>query len=126
MTADVQTGPAHTAPPGTATRWHDVCGYDDLLPERGACALVEGIQVALFRTFDGELFALSNYDPFSRAYVIARGILGTRGGVPTVASPMYKEVFDLRTGQCLDDPQVSLRTFAVRRTPGGRVEVALS
>ncbi|REF00228.1 nitrite reductase small subunit NirD [Thermomonospora umbrina] len=126
MTADVQTGPAHTAPSRTATRWHDVCGLDDLMPERGACALIEGVQVAIFRTFDGELFALSNYDPFSGAYVIARGILGTRGGVPTVASPMFKDVFDLRTGQALDDADVALRSFEVRLTPQDRVEVALS
>lgn len=112
----------------TATRWVDVCGYADLMPERGACALIEGRQVAVFRAYDGELFALSNFDPFSGAYVMARGILGTRGGEPTVASPMYKQVFDLRTGRCLDQPEVSLRTFAIRRTrsaSGDRVEVAL-
>jgi nitrite reductase (NADH) small subunit len=39
---------------------------------------------------------------------------------------MYKQVFDLRTGRCLDDAEVALPTFRVRRTPGGRVEVALS
>ena len=30
------------------------------------------------------------------------GSSGSRGEIPTVASPMYKQVFDLRTGQCLD------------------------
>jgi nitrite reductase (NADH) small subunit len=104
--------------------WIDVCGYDDLIPERGAAALVGGHQVAVFRTFEGELYALSNRDPFSGAYVLARGILGTRGPVPTVASPMYKQVFDLRTGQCLDDPQQVVPVFRIRRTRAGRVEVA--
>ncbi|GAA3937245.1 nitrite reductase small subunit NirD [Actinomadura viridis] len=108
------------------TRWHDICPFTTLMPERGACAMVEGVQVALFLTFEGELFATSNLDPFSGAYVISRGILGTRGGAPTVASPMFKQVFDLRTGACLDDPDVTLRTFPVRRNPDtGRVEVAL-
>jgi nitrite reductase (NADH) small subunit len=111
---------------GAPARWHDICSYADLMPERGACAMVEGVQVAIFRTFDGDLYALSNLDPFSGAYVISRGILGTRGGAPTVASPMFKQVFDLRTGSCLDDPQVALPAFAVRRVPStGRVEVAL-
>lgn len=122
------TSPASTMVMETTTRWVEVCGYTDLLPERGACALVGEHQVAIFRTFDGELFAVQNYDPFSGAYVMARGILGTRGGVPTVASPMFKQVFDLRTGQCLDDPQVSLRTYEIRSAPalqGDRVEVAL-
>jgi len=114
-----------TAPVLPAARWFDVCAYGDLLPERGACAMVDGVQVAIFRTYGGELFALSNFDPYSDAYVISRGILGTRGGAPTVASPMYKQVFDLHTGVCLDEPQVALPTFRVRRTGADRVEVAV-
>lgn len=106
-------------------RWTPVCGYDDLIPERGACALIDGVQVAVFRDFDGRLFAVTNLDPFSGAQVMARGILGSRGGSPTVASPMYKQVFDLVDGRCLDDPAVRLRTFPIRRTSDGRVEVAL-
>jgi nitrite reductase (NADH) small subunit len=104
--------------------WVDVCDYDDLIPERGVAALIHGRQVAVFRTFDGALYALSNRDPFSGAYVMARGILGTRGGAPTVASPMYKQVFDLSTGQCLDDPRHAVPVFVIRRTGAGRVEVA--
>ncbi|MFI0352050.1 nitrite reductase small subunit NirD [Actinomadura sp. 9N407] len=111
---------------GTSLRWYDICPYAELTPERGACAMVEGVQVAIFRTFEGELFATSNLDPFSGAQVLSRGILGTRGGAPTVASPMFKQVFDLRTGSCLDEPGVALATFAIRRNPAGdRVEVAL-
>lgn len=105
------------------TRWFSVCAYDDLPPERGVCALVEGQQVALFRTYDGRLYALSNHDPYSGAYVLARGIVGSRAGVPTVASPMYKQVFDLTTGRCLDDPAVGAATYRVR-VHGTRVEVA--
>lgn len=102
--------------------WTAVCRYDDLLPERGVCALVDGQQVAVFRTYDGELYALSNYDPFGKAFVLSRGIVGTRGGVPTVASPLYKHVFDLRTGRCLEDPTVTVPVVAVRRR-GDVVEV---
>jgi len=102
--------------------WVDVCSYTDLLPDRGACALVGDRQVAVFRTYEGELYALSNLDPFSGAYVLSRGILGTRNGVPTVASPMYKQVFDLTTGLCLDDPAESVPTFSIRLN-GDRVEV---
>lgn len=102
--------------------WVDVCSYTDLLPERGVCALVGGRQVAIFRTFEGELYALSNFDPFSNAYVLSRGIVGSRHGVPTVASPMYKQVFDLATGVCLDDPETSVAVFPIRLN-GDRVEV---
>lgn len=90
-----------------------VCGYDALLPERGVAALLGEVQIALFRTHDGEVFAIGNQDPFSRANVMSRGIVGSRGDVPTVASPMFKQVFDLRTGVCLDDPEVSVPVYRV-------------
>lgn len=105
--------------------WQDVCAFDDLLPDRGACALVDGHQVALFRVSPtDDLFALSNHDPFSGANVMSRGIVGSRGDVVKVASPMYKQSFDLRTGVCLDDPTVSLPVYVVRAREG-RVEVAV-
>ncbi|HEX2300193.1 MAG TPA: nitrite reductase small subunit NirD [Pseudonocardiaceae bacterium] len=74
--------------------------------------------VALFRTHDGTLYALSNVDPFSHASVLSRGIVGDRGGRATVASPVYKQVFELATGVCLDDPTISVQTFAVRVVDG--------
>ena len=83
-------------------RWVRVCDIDDLTVERGCAALVRGEQVALVRTITGDVFAVAHTDPFSGANVIARGIVGTRGGVPTITSPMYKQVFDLRNGRCLD------------------------
>lgn len=98
--------------------WVTVCRYDDLLPERGVAALVAGHQVALFRTFDGVLHALDNRDPFSGAYVLSRGIVGTHGDVPTVASPIFKQRFDLRTGRSLTDPDVSVPTHRVRCVDG--------
>jgi len=57
--------------------WRPVCRADQVPVERGICALVDGQQVALFRTADGELFALSNQDPFSGAMVLSRGIVGS-------------------------------------------------
>jgi nitrite reductase (NADH) small subunit len=82
--------------------WERVCLLRDLLVERGAAALVGGVQVALFRLPDDTVRAVQQRDPFSGANVMSRGIVGTRGGVPTVAGPMYKQVFDLATGRCLD------------------------
>lgn len=97
-------------------RWLPVCAVADLEVERGRAALIEGTQVALFLLHDGRVHAVSNLDPYSGAHVISRGIVGTREDVPTVASPMYKQVFDLRTGACLDtqgkDP-LTLRVWPV-------------
>lgn len=98
--------------------WTPVCRYDDLEPERGVAALLGDEQVALFRTFDGSLYAIGNQDPFSGAFVLSRGIVGTRGEIPTVASPLHKQVFDLRTGVCLDDTTAAVRKYAVRERDG--------
>lgn len=103
-------------------QWTAVCRYDDLVPERGVAALLDGVGVAVFRTHDGALYALSNLDPFSGASVLSRGIVGDREGRPTVASPIYKQVFELATGLCLDDRSVTVATF-LTRVRNGVVEV---
>ena len=50
--------------------------------------------------------------------MLSRGIVGTRGDIPTVASPLHKQVFDLRTGSCLDDETAAAGVFAVRVRDG--------
>ena len=104
--------------------WVAVCRASDLSVERGACALVEGVQVALFRWADGTVYAISNFDPFSGAFVLSRGIVGDRDGMPKVASPIYKESFDLATGRCLDDLSVVVPVYPTRIVDG-RLEVGL-
>ena len=125
MTAAI-TPESHTLP---RLDWVEVCALDDLPRERGAAALVGGHQVALFRTFDDAVYAVQQLDPYSGAYVVSRGIVGTRGGVPTVASPMYKQVVDLRTGACLDGvgrEPVALATWPVEVREGAvHVRVAV-
>ena len=99
--------------------WVDVCPLTTLIPGRGVCALVGPWQVAVFRVGPGpDVYALSNYDPFSRANVLSRGIVGSKGDRLKVASPVYKQGFDLETGQCLDDPTVFVPTFAARVCDG--------
>lgn len=120
-TGAARAGAAGAGAVGTPAGWTRICRVDDLLVERGAAALVGDRQIALFRTFDGRLFATDQIDPYSGAAVLSRGIVGDRAGVPTVASPMYKQVFDLRTGACLDtqgkDP-LGVRVHPVAVTDG--------
>ncbi|GAB2670795.1 nitrite reductase small subunit NirD [Saccharopolyspora gloriosae] len=97
------------------TTWHPICPWEALAPACGVPALLAAEPVALFRTHDDELYAVGNVDPFCGAGVMSRGIVGDRAGEPTVASPMLKQVFSLRTGECLDDPAARLPTFPVRR-----------
>ncbi|MGY6655945.1 nitrite reductase small subunit NirD [Amycolatopsis sp. TRM77291] len=106
--------------------WTAVCAAGAVPEWSGVAALLEGgTQVAIFRLPGDRWYALSNMDPISGAAVLSRGIVGDAGGVPVVASPVYKERFDLRTGACLDAEGVSIAAYPVRVTEGV-VEVEFS
>jgi nitrite reductase (NADH) small subunit len=104
--------------PAPAPAWTAVCAVPDLQPERGVAVLVGDTQVAVFRAANGDLHALGNRDPFTGAFVLSRGIVGSRGSVPTVASPLHKQVFDLRTGRCLDEAAVTVPVYGARDRDG--------
>jgi nitrite reductase (NADH) small subunit len=103
--------------------WTPVCEIDDIVPDTGVCALIAGRQIAIVRVGEGDqVYAIDNFDPFSNAFVISRGIVGDKGGVPKIASPIFKQNFSLLTGQCLDKPAVTIPVYAAR-VRDGRVEV---
>ncbi|MBS0427974.1 MAG: nitrite reductase small subunit NirD [Proteobacteria bacterium] len=108
----------------TATGWTPVCRVDDILPDTGVCARVQGRHVAVFRVGAERLYAIDNVDPKSGASVLSRGLVGNLGERIVVASPLYKNHFDLATGECLEAAEHSVRAHAVR-TDGGRVLVSL-
>lgn len=90
----------------------DICSITDLLEDAGIAALIDEEQIALFYVKKTEqIFALSNYDPFSEANVMSRGIIGSIGDDLVVASPIYKQHFKLATGQCVEDESVSIHSY---------------
>lgn len=114
-----------------------ICNLNDIIPDGGVCALIEGKQVAVFRTKDNQLFAIDNFDPFSNANVLSRGLIGgtvintelengnlEQQEIIYVASPIYKQRFDLATGQCLEDDTVKLDSYEVN-LEGNQVMVSL-
>ena len=106
-------------------QWNAVCTVKDILPNTGVCALLEGRHVAVFRVGETQFFAIDNVDPKSGASVLARGLVGSLGDRVVVASPLYKNHFDLATGECLEAPEQSVQAHAVR-SQAGRVFVALN
>jgi nitrite reductase (NADH) small subunit len=106
-------------------RWTAVCALDDIPVACGICALIDGRQIAIVRLADDRVFALDNFDPFSKAFVIARGLVGDAGARPKIASPIYKQTFDLETGACLDKPEVRIPTHPCR-VEHGLVHVAVA
>jgi NAD(P)H-dependent nitrite reductase small subunit len=101
-------------PPVLMGEWVAVCKLADIVPDTGVCALVHGRQVAVFRLADDSVYAVDNLDPFSKANVLSRGIVGDLKGELVVASPIYKQHFNLVTGQCLEEAEVRIAVFAAR------------
>jgi len=117
----------------TQGNWYTVCKLDDLNVGAGVCALINGQQVAIFYLpkETPPLFAIDNYDPIGGANVLSRGIVGDIKGELVVASPLYKDHFNLRTGRCLEQ-STSVRVWPVQlsgdevkvQQPGAQIESA--
>ncbi|ESJ11899.1 nitrite reductase [Cupriavidus sp. HPC(L)] len=105
-------------------QWTAVCALRDIVPNTGVCALVGHRQIAVFRVDpDNQVFAIDNYDPNADAAVLSRGLVGNLGDRLVVASPIYKQHFDLRTGECLEAPEHSVHAYPAR-VYDGKVWVA--
>ena len=101
-----------------STAWLPACPISELEIGWGETALLAGEQIALLKDADDHVFAIEAQDPHTGAMVMARGIMGSRGGTPTIASPLHKEVYDLRTGTGLSHPQYAVKTFPTRVVDG--------
>ena len=102
-----------------------ICRVDEILPNTGVAARVDGRHVAVFRVGTDRFHAIDNIDPRSGASVLSRGLVGNLGERIVVASPIYKNHFDLSTGECLEAPEQSVRAHTVR-IQDGRVLVAIN
>jgi nitrite reductase (NADH) small subunit len=110
----------------TQEQWQAICTLDDLIPDSGICTLVGNQQVAIFYlpSETPVIYAVSNWDPIGEANVMSRGIVGSIGDELVVASPLYKQHFNLATGQCLEQPEHSLLSYPAR-LENGAVEVKI-
>ena len=100
--------------------WTAVCNLAQIVPNTGVCALMGDTHVAVFHVDDGEqrVFAIGNMDPNSGVSVLSRGIVGSLGERVVVASPIYKQHFDLATGECIEAPEHSVPTYPARIADG--------
>ena len=90
-----------------------VCRKEDLIPNSGICTLMGDEQIAIFYlpAEDPVVYGISNWDPIGHANVLSRGIVGDIGGELVVASPLYKQHFSLTSGKCLEQEEISVKTF---------------
>jgi nitrite reductase (NADH) small subunit len=107
-----------TATETRAPAWVRVCDIRDLEVERGRAALLGATQIAIFLLADGAVRAVSNYDPYGQAHVLSRGIVGSKlladgTEAPTIASPLHKQAWDLRTGLVVETQGKDARPIPV-------------
>lgn len=101
------------------SHWIEICELDDIHPNTGVCALAGDRQIAVFRIQESEqVYAISNFDPIGQANILSRGLIAQLGDALTVASPLYKQHFDLKTGQCLEQAEVSVSVFGAKVESG--------
>jgi len=108
-----------------ARPWTLIARVHEVPYNRGIAAMVEDEMVAIFRVAaspsSDDWYAISHLDPVTKAPVMARGLIGSAGDdseIPTIASPLHKRRYDLRTGTCLDDQTPPLPTYDVQVIDG--------
>jgi len=93
-------------------------------------ALVDGLPMAIFRCApDDRLFAISTSIRSAGHRSLSRGIVGSVGDRSVVISPLYKQRFDLATGEALDVRAIVLPVHEVRcsRWSGaGRIDLGFA
>ena len=92
-----------------------ICEQKNLVANSGICAIVEGQQIALFYlpSETPKIYAIGNWDPIGKANVLSRCMVGDINDRLVVASPLYKQHFDLQTGECLEDGEVRVPVYSV-------------
>ncbi|MBD2703661.1 nitrite reductase small subunit NirD [Spirosoma sp. BT702] len=99
--------------------WHAACRVEDIPQDGGACALIDGRQIAIFNfARRGEWYATDNECPHRQQMAIGRGMIGSQGEEPKVACPFHKRTFSLKTGHCLNDDGYRINTFPVKVEQG--------
>lgn len=113
-----------------AENWQPVCNVNDLEAEWGEAALYGTEQIAVFKAWDGNIYITSNIDPRTEQGVMSRGIVGDHEVEgerrPTIASPLYKESYDLATGECYTTSNFRLAVYKNRVDAEGLIEVDLA
>lgn len=101
--------------------WHLACSTEDIPANGGACALIEGEQIAIFN-FErrGEWYATQNLCPHRQQMALSRGMIGSTGieAEPKVACPFHKKTFSLKSGECMSGDDYVIKTYPVKVEDG--------
>lgn len=105
-------------------------GADDVPGGISATIKRGDTQLAVWRV-RGKYFATQQMCPHKRAFVLSDGLIGldpnpdSPNPTPWVSCPHHKRNYDLSTGACKNDEEVSIATFAVEERDDGMVYLKL-
>ena len=98
-----------------AQTWFRAARAEDFPENGGACVRYGQLQIAVFNfTRRSEWYACENMCPHKMQMVLSRGMIGSHDGEPKVACPFHKRTFSLRTGDCLNADECSVKVFPVK------------
>jgi nitrite reductase (NADH) large subunit len=96
-------------------RWVPVGKVADFPSDGGSTIKYGRTQIAVFNFASrGEWYACQNMCPHKREFVLARGLLGDKGGTPKVACPLHKKTYSLETGASLGGEDYAVQVFKVK------------
>jgi len=105
--------------------WKLACSVNDIPEDGGACALIEGEQVAIFNFSRTEKwYATQNLCPHKQTMALSRGMIGDTNGEPKVACPFHKKTFSLESGTCLSGDEYSIKTYPIK-IEGNKIYVSI-
>ena len=99
--------------------WFVACTVGDVPNNGGVCVKYGDKQIALFYfTRRNEWYATQNLCPHRQQMAMSRGMLGSENGEPKIACPFHKRTFSLKSGQCLNAEECSIKTYPVKVEDG--------
>lgn len=119
----------------SSTTWQPVLeashfsGADDVPGGISATIKRGDTQLAVWRV-RGKYFATQQMCPHKRAFILSDGLVGTdpnsaENPTPWVSCPHHKRNYDLSSGACKNDEELSIATFAVEERDDGMVYLKL-
>src|SRR5687768_11560374 len=103
----------------SATSWFKAAKVSDFPENGGACVKYGGEQIAVFNfTRRNEWYACQNMCPHKMQMALSRGMIGSHENEPKVACPFHKKTFSLKTGDCLNAEETSIKVYPVKVEDG--------
>ena len=99
--------------------WFKAAKASDFPENGGACVKYGNEQIAVFNfSRRNEWYACQNMCPHKMQMILSRGMVGSHENEPKVACPFHKKTFSLRTGDCLNAEEQSIKVYPVKVEDG--------